>query len=355
MPKTLQAYGGFSSADIKNRADIPAQADMTISGSNVDCVNIKDSDIKNVLGESVTSVGALCTSPLVNKWSGFGPTTFNTTGNIVTPVVNAPYTMGCFAGYNKEAISPYFYFPTAILSYGSSFAGTSINISSFINLGEVQWPNIWPNGSWFILADGTKVANFTTTNVIGNAEKNITLSVMAPPAGQSKTYTVDTWIGNTSGGALNGKLTQCSNVPLTIRMAMTPILASCTAADNQNNRDTAVTALSLGGTETVGRIWGAGTGLGFAGNNFTGNFTVNADISAVPGGAYKRTEALCTTALMRATLKAYKVNNGITSATYTVATLVRILPATGFSYAVPAALLPITDDDNYYLYFDNLI
>jgi len=346
MGKLIPAYAGFSATAVKNKAS--NTCDMAVSGTNVDCTNITVTRVKNVLGVGTTAISSLCNNANVNIWSGYGPKTFITSGNIIMSVAKFPYSLGSFAGYNHSAGTPYFYFPTPTNVYGSGFANTSVNISSFINLKETNWPDIWPNGSWFILADGVKVANFTTADYTGNTEKNITLAVTAPAVGQSKTYTVDTWIGNTSGGALNGKLAVCSGVSLTLRIAMT-------AVDSQNNRDTAINALSLAGSETVGRIWAAGTGLGFTGNSFTGNFNVNADISAVPGGAYKRTVALCNTALMRGTLKAYKTNGGVTSSTYTVATLVRILPNTGFTYAVPAALLPITDDDNYFLYFDNLI
>jgi hypothetical protein len=357
MGKVLYTYAGFTAAQLKSRASIPSQGDIAVGANYIDCNSVDiPSEIRDVIGEGSNDLGTIYLSAKVNKWSGFGPREWYITGQIITdrPKSN-PYDMANLCGYNHTAKTPYLYFPYPTNIRSSGLANTYINIGLFINLQEVDWATIWPNGTWFILANGVKVASFTTASVVGNSEINVVLSLLAPAAGQTTTYTIETWIGNTAGGALNGKLTQCSSVPVTVKISMTPIFGSITAADNQANRDMAVTKLGLAGSETVGRIWGSGTGLGFASTNITGTFTVNADISAVPGGAYKRTVPLCNTALMRGTLKAYKINAGVQSATYTVATLVRILPNQGFNYAVPAALLPITDDDVYYLYFDNLI
>ena len=102
--KVLSAYGGFTSADIKNRADIPLQANMTVSGSNVNCTNINVTQVKNVLGESVTGVGALCQSANVNKWSNYSSREWLISWPTITNSVKFPYQLGSFAGYDKEAV-----------------------------------------------------------------------------------------------------------------------------------------------------------------------------------------------------------------------------------------------------------
>lgn len=354
MGKILAPYAGFTAAQIIAKSS--NTSDMVVSGTNVDCSNITVTKVKNVLGDGATSIGGLSTTSRVNKWSGFGPVTYNTSDNIVTPLFKTPYSLGNFAGYNHNAIVPYLYFPYPTNIRSSGEANKYQNIGCFINLGDVDWQTIWPNGTWFVTLsnDTTKVASFTTASVVGNTEMNIVLSLLAPAVGFTNSYTINTWIGNTSGGALNGKLTQCSNKTVTIQIVMSPVFASITAVNSQNNRDVAALKLSLDGSETVGQIWANGTGLSISAlTNVVGTFNVYADITNASTGAFKRSVALCSTALMRGTLKAYKVNGTITSATYTVATLVRILPATGFTYAIPSALMPLADGDNIYLVFDS--
>jgi len=352
MGKIITAYGGFSATDIKNRADIPAQTDMTVSGSNIDCVNIKATDVKTVLGESVTGVGALCSSANVNKWSNFGPTEWYipATGSDITNRVKVPYMLGSFACYNHDAITAYAYFPYPTNVFSSSSAGSLVNVGFMLNFGEYDWTKL--NTKCFILCEGSVVASFLTNTISGNSDMNIVLELTAPNAGLSKTYSVEVWIGSTS--VWQGRLTQGSK-SVTIRIAMIPQLVNVTTIDSSDNRNKAGLKLGLSGDEIVGRVWSSGTGLGFSAQYFTGSANVYADISDSSTLAYKRTETLCTTGILRATLSAYKTNNGVTSGTHAVSSLVRILPDLGLSYAVPTELLPITDDDEYFLSFDNFI
>ena len=202
MPKTLQAYGGFTSADIKNRAEIPAQADMTISGSNVDCVNIKDSDIKNVLGESVTGVGALCISPLVNKWSGFGPTEWYVNAGSFSNRIKTPYSMSNWAGYNHGAVSAGFMGGSHITTFKYiSGDSTSHTISAGLQVGEINFPSmvgathvkmVIKEGSTFIgsnlVAIGTTYNDTTPINPFYNV-------VMGSRTG-TVTYTAYAYLSN---------------------------------------------------------------------------------------------------------------------------------------------------------------
>ena len=56
-----------------------------------DISNISISHIRNVIGESVSTVGGLCRSSKVNQWALFRPSG------------SAPYKLGDFAGYNHQA------------------------------------------------------------------------------------------------------------------------------------------------------------------------------------------------------------------------------------------------------------
>ena len=141
MGKIITAYGGFTATDIKNRAEIPAQADMVVTGNNVDCSNISVSLVKNVLGESSTAVGGLCTSPLVNTWSGFAPTEWYVSGVSLLNRVKTPYSMGSFAGYNHNAIVPGFMGGSHMTTF-KYVAGdsTQYTIAAGLQVGEINFP-----------------------------------------------------------------------------------------------------------------------------------------------------------------------------------------------------------------------
>jgi len=349
MSKIINAYNGLTAQNIKDAAELPLQAYMSVNGATVECTHVPVTDIKNVLSSGSTAVSVLCSSGNVNQWANFSSKEWYVISQVVTNRAKTPYTMGSFAGYNHNAITPYSTFPYPLNSFGSAAANTVVQVGCLINLGEYDWSKV--NTKCFILADGAVVASFLTSAIVANSEMNVVLNLTAPAIGITKTYAIEVWFGSTS--VWQGKLTQCSN-SVQIKITVNPTVNSCTAVNTLANRNKAVTKLGLGGGETVGMIWCAGDGLGFAAGNFTGTFNVYADITDSGTSAYLRTVALCDTSIMRGTLSAYKVNGGNTSSTYTVATAVRILPAQGLSYAIPAALLPLADGDNFYLSFDNL-
>ena len=140
MGKIISAYGGFSSSDIKSRANIPAQTDMTISGSNVDCVNIRDTDVKNILGESVTGVGALCSSSKVNIWSWFSPRYWSHNGTDFINNLIMPYSLGSFSGYNHYANHPFWTTKDTVITHYEG--NNSVQINSYIMLGEIDYKAI---------------------------------------------------------------------------------------------------------------------------------------------------------------------------------------------------------------------
>jgi len=351
MSKTLSTYLTYTPTQLKTRASVPLQQDISIGTTTIDCSNVNDALIKNVLGSGTTSVVGLSSDPNVNKWSYFNPTRWyiETDTYINTPKI--PYTLSNFAGYNHHAIIPYTLFPYPFNKLGSETANTVVHIGCFLNFGEYDWTSL--NTKCFVLCEGATVASFPTSSIVPDTEMNIVLDLTAPAIGITKLYTIEVWIGSTN--VWQGKVTQFTS-SVQIKVGVPAMLTACTAIDSLANRTKATTKLGLGGGETVGLVWASGSGLGVStGGLFSGTFNVFADISNSTTGAYLRTETLCTTALMRSTLYTYKINEGVRSPTYTVATLVRLLPDQGLTYDIPLELMPLADGDNYYLFFDNFI
>lgn len=116
MAKILNEYENNSAASIKARASIPIQPYMTVVGNTVECVTIPTSVIKGVLNVSDTSVGSLCMSENVNKFSHFSPVDlYRSSDGLVYRQVKTPFSMGNFAGYNHNAYpSSYFYSKTEV-------------------------------------------------------------------------------------------------------------------------------------------------------------------------------------------------------------------------------------------------
>jgi hypothetical protein len=111
MAKVLAEYRGFVADDIDGRSSNTCT--HAVVGSTVECVNITTSKIRTVLGEDNNSVFELCSSDKVNQWAGFGPTVRTVTGIgvnslLVNSVPTTNCSMGSFAGYNHDAVAPYF-------------------------------------------------------------------------------------------------------------------------------------------------------------------------------------------------------------------------------------------------------
>lgn len=132
MGKIINAYGGYTPVKIINRSS--DTSDMVIVGSTVDCSNISITRIKNVLNETTTAVSALCSSPNVNKWSGFSPIEWYLSGGVLLNRVKIPYSIGSFAGYDHIADAPY------ILRYSDTLhANLNETIFADIILSEIDW------------------------------------------------------------------------------------------------------------------------------------------------------------------------------------------------------------------------
>jgi len=139
--KVLTAYSGFTATDIKNRASVPLQANIAVNGASVECRNITTTNIKTVLNETVTGIGALCQSANVNTWSNFGPTEWYIDATVLKNRVKTPYQFGSFAGYNNNAIAPGFMGSSHITSF--KYIQNDANpytISVGLQGGEINFP-----------------------------------------------------------------------------------------------------------------------------------------------------------------------------------------------------------------------
>lgn len=353
MPKTISAYGGFTSADLKARAEIPAQTDMTISGSNVDCVNIKDSDIKNVLGESVTGVGALCISPLVNKWSGFGPWEYYNVSGVLTTRIVPPYSLGIFAGYHHGAIVPYMQ-PVSAIVLDSSYNAVAYNATIKINLGELNWSKFGYDYC-YILVDGVVNSSFALTAYTGNTLKDVVIALTTPVQGYDRNYAVTIWMGNDIQKTSN--LTQVSGV-FNITVQRLPEFTSHTVVNSAANKSAIEGYVGIDvAFEYISNIYLQTFNLAISSNTLTGKYLLTADvkrksdnvllrtITVGGGGAIDR--PLCNVNL-------YKTNNNVTSATSTIDTNYQIGTAAGgyaYVFTIPT-ILNKADGDNFYLVFD---
>jgi len=141
MAKVISKYRAYTAAEIKARATVPDQVDMTVVSTTVECVAITTAKIRNAIGASFNAVGALNLSVLVNKWSGFGPTVRSVSaGLLVNSVGEAPHGMGEFAGYNHAAAAPDFY--TSPLGVTKSIiAGEAVHWEISIDIGEPKYSN----------------------------------------------------------------------------------------------------------------------------------------------------------------------------------------------------------------------
>ena len=141
MAKVINAYRNFTASEIKARATVPDQVDMTVVSTTVECEKITTAKVRNAIGASFNAWGAFGLSSLVNKWSGFGPTVRSVSGGLlVNSVGAAPHGAGEFAGYNHAAAAPSFY--TSPLGVTKSIiAGEAVHWEISIDIGEPKYSN----------------------------------------------------------------------------------------------------------------------------------------------------------------------------------------------------------------------
>lgn len=128
-------YAGFTAQQLKNRASIPSQVDITVNTDNIVCGHTDiPTEIKAVLGESTNDCGSLCISPKVNKWSWFSPRTWILNAGILVDNYKFPFDMSNFCGYNHNAVAC----GITVDNVSASNTG-SFNFYSYVSFGEIDW------------------------------------------------------------------------------------------------------------------------------------------------------------------------------------------------------------------------
>jgi hypothetical protein len=198
MGKIITPYGGFMSADIISRATANV-AVLTISGANIDATNVTITGIKNAISESVTGEVALCTSLLVNKWSWFGPVEWYYSGTEFLNRVKTPHKMGDFMGYNHLAIPPTFQVKPLTIIHNEG--NNSVEIQSYIRLGEIDWKGI-NGGIMGIKCDLLDGVSVVASQVVAigssylNQQQNFNLALNTTSLNYDKTYTVSIYFSD---------------------------------------------------------------------------------------------------------------------------------------------------------------
>lgn len=141
MGKIRNTYRAYTNTELKSRASIPLQADITTGTGNIDCVNISLARVKNLLGEPYFSVPSVCTSSKVNKWSGFSPKVMGVTNpgrnGVITWSNPTTYRLSDFAGYNHYAITPSYYSTTHADTVTTTTSGQSVQVEVQFDIGEL--------------------------------------------------------------------------------------------------------------------------------------------------------------------------------------------------------------------------
>ena len=356
MSKVLYIYGGFSAAQLKSRASIPSQADITVGSNYIDCSSVDiPSEIRDIIGEGSNDLGTIYCSAKVNKWSGFGPREWYVSAGVLLdrPRSN-PYDMANFCGYNHNAITPYIT-NAASLSLASGLANQSYSFFVNLNLAEINWFAQLGLTHCHVVVDGVIKASFATeTDYIGNAEKVIEVTVTLPAAGVEQTYTIETWFGAVANK--QGKLTQGGNT-IKLKVLIPALFTSLMVLDTAANRAVIDSAESLT-TEYCSAIFTETPIRSISSTNLSGKYSVTAELRFNSNGGYSRTINVPLSDLIYCKVKCYKINGGVTSAIYDINTNYRILYTSGgtaFDFAIPTALKPIADGDNYYITFENLV
>jgi hypothetical protein len=160
MSKVISKYRGYSTNELKTRAEVPDQGNMTESGNDVLCSDITTNKIETALGLSITpnTLSTLCTSNSINKYSGFSPYTLSYSGgggtldsSLVFTKPTTNYTMGSFAGYNHGAITPGL---DHIWNTTNVVTGGVATFDAYVDIGEMRYPSpaaalvlsIWDGG-----------------------------------------------------------------------------------------------------------------------------------------------------------------------------------------------------------------
>lgn len=199
MSFTLTKYRGYTATDLKNRATIPDQSDMSVSGNDVIYNHITMTKIRDGIGEAVLKQILLSTSESVNPWSGFGPTRRREVNGVLVNDVVEPHGKCEFAGYNHDALTPCFT-NTAHMNDILLFGAGNADFIADITIGEAKFigGDIVNHGNCVGIAltvwDGANLMGFGITDLAGLKDyANLEASVYI---NTSKEYTCKIYLTN---------------------------------------------------------------------------------------------------------------------------------------------------------------
>lgn len=148
MGKILDLPEWLSASIVASASDVGTVTDN--GNGTVTVTNVHVGTVKNVLGESTYNVSALCKSPNINMWAYWSPVSlgYDSVNQVFTK--NYPTTefkLGDFAAYNHGAAGPAVSSQDATI-YTSTLSGY-VNVSSTVNLGEIDWTKRYISPNWF--------------------------------------------------------------------------------------------------------------------------------------------------------------------------------------------------------------
>ena len=137
MGKVLYTYGEYTDAQLKARASIPSQSDISLGGNCIVCYSVDiPTEIRDIIGEGSNDLGTIYSSAKVNKWSHFGVWLHSWIGDtIIHTLKSNPFDMSNFCGYNHNAKPPVYYFTALPASIDVEMFDT-LNLAVSLARGE---------------------------------------------------------------------------------------------------------------------------------------------------------------------------------------------------------------------------
>jgi len=234
MPKVLTPYNGLTAAGIIAKATAGV-CTMAVNGSNVDCSSITTTGIQTPLGSSSHNIGVLAQHANANIYSGFGPHEWYIETSEVKARHKYPYTMGCWAGYKHDAITPSIS-ATSVINLNSTWANDPYTLSLDVNLGEVDWSGAENLSEDYIIikVNGVTKTSKLISDFTANSPEIVECSVTAPGQGGSSNYECQLWFGSLDTPI--GRLVVATKT-VTINVAVAAQFANVLVDDIQANRD----------------------------------------------------------------------------------------------------------------------
>lgn len=138
MGKLVYPYAGYTTAQIKSRASYPPSGNITDNTTNLDCIKLKKSDLKVLLGETTDDVIELLTSANRNIYSKFVTGFWKLQGGSIVFSNSTPsLKWGDMACYNHSAPAPTkSNFDTNLVIVSG---GGNVTVKADIHVGEIDW------------------------------------------------------------------------------------------------------------------------------------------------------------------------------------------------------------------------